>query len=104
MERVGHIWRVRPGRAAEYDRRHATIWPELEALLRSAGVRAYSIYRCEDMVFSHMEVEDFSRFVEAFNGDPVAQRWEREFSELLEYPDADPESGWPQRLSEVWSL
>jgi L-rhamnose mutarotase len=102
-ERVGHVWRVRPGRADEYDRLHASVWPELEALLRDAGVRSYHIYRWGDVVFSHMDVEDFTTLVERFGSDPIAQRWEREFSELLEYPNAD-ENGWPERARHVWSL
>ena len=35
---------------------------------------------------------------------PVAQRWEEVDGELIEYPNADPESGWPEMLVEVWSL
>lgn len=104
MERVGQVWRVRPGKAEEYDRRHATVWPELEALLREAGVESFVIYRWGDVVFGHMEVADYERLVERFNGDPVAERWETEFAELIEYPNADPDTGWPERLSEVWSL
>ena len=104
MERVGHVWRVRPGRAEDYDRRHAEIWPELDALLREAGVTSYTIYRWGEIVFSHMEVEDYDALVQRFGSDPVAQRWEEEFSELLVYPDADPDTGWPERLREVWDL
>ena len=36
--------KLRPGAAAEYERRHDEIWPELSALLREAGIRDYSIY------------------------------------------------------------
>ena len=104
MEYVGHIWRVKPGLGDEYLRRHATVWPELEELLRDAGVTRYSIYLAGEVVFSHMEVESYGRLVERFNGDPIAQRWEEEFSEVLEYPDADPETGWPLRAVEVWTL
>jgi L-rhamnose mutarotase len=104
MERVGHVWRVKPGKAAEYARLHATIWPELYAILRDAGVTRYTIYAWGDLVFSHMEVEDYARLVERFNGDPVGQRWEELFADILEYPNADPETGWPERLSEVWHL
>jgi L-rhamnose mutarotase len=42
--------------------------------------------------------------VERFNGDPVAQRWEEEVGERIEYPNADPDTGWPEMLEEVWSL
>jgi L-rhamnose mutarotase len=103
MERVGHVWRVKAGMAEEYARRHRAIWPELEQVLRDAGVTTYTIYLWGELVFSHLECDDFERLVERFNGDPVAQRWEEEFSDVIEYPSMDP-NGWPERLREVWSL
>lgn len=104
MEHVGNVWRVRPGKAEEYARRHATIWPELDALLREAGVHTYVIYAWGELLVSHMAVEDYDRLVRIFNDHPLAQRWEEEMAELIEYPNADPETGWPERLTEIWSL
>jgi L-rhamnose mutarotase len=104
VERIGHVWRVKPGRAADYLELHRTIWPELEALLRAGGVRGYTIYLHGELVFSHMEVDDYARLIEHVAGDPVATRWEEQFADILEYPDADPESGWPRRAIEVWTL
>ncbi len=104
MERVGHIWRVRPGKLEEYARRHAEIWPELDALLREAGVTRYTIYSWGEFLFSHLECDDFALLAARFNGDPVAQRWEQEMSDVLEYLEVDPETGWPARLREIWSL
>jgi L-rhamnose mutarotase len=103
-ERIGHVWRVKPGKAAEYARLHERIWPELERLLLEAGVSAYSIYAWGELLFSHLEVGDFAELVARFESDPVARRWEQQFAELVEYPNADPESGWPERLREIWSL
>ncbi len=97
------MWRVRPGRATEYLERHRTIWPELEAVLRAAGVHRYSIYLRGDTVFSHMEVDDFDALVARLKDDPIAARWEEWFSDLIEYPNAE-HSGWPERLTEVWTL
>lgn len=104
MARVGHVWRAKPGKADEYRRVHATVWPEVEELLRDAGVTTYVIYGFGDTFVSHMEVDDYDRMVERFNGDPVAQRWEESIADLIEYPDADPETGWPRVLDEIWAL
>ena len=104
MERVGHVWRIKPDRKDDYLRLHAAIWPELDDLLREAGVATYTIYLWKDTVFSHMEVDDYARLVERFNGDPIGERWEAQFADILEYPDADPATGWPERLTEVWDL
>ena len=103
-ERIGHVWRVKPGCTDEYLRRHRTIWPELEGLLRSAGVLSYTIYLAGELVFSHMEVTDYARMVEQVATDPIALRWEKQFADILEYPDADPASGWPHAAVEVWTL
>ena len=104
MERVGHLWRIKPGRRDDYLRMHATIWPELERLLREAGVTGYTIYLWNDTVFSHMDVDDYDLLVQRVTSDPIIQRWEAQFVDVLEYPNADPETGWPERLTEVWHL
>ncbi|AYY14947.1 L-rhamnose mutarotase [Actinobacteria bacterium YIM 96077] len=104
MQYIGHVYKVRPGKADEYVRRHKTVWPEIEALLRKAGVRSYSIYLWGDTVFGHIAVEDYERLVAEYNSDPIAERWEQELSDILTFPNADPETGWPEQLTEVWSL
>lgn len=101
MERVGNVWRVKPAKA---ERRHAGVWHEIEILLRDGGVRTCMIYACREPVFSHIDVEDYSRLVEGFNVDSAAARWEQEMAVLLEYPNVDGDTSWPERLREVWSL
>ena len=44
MEEIAFTMQLRPGVAAEYQRRHDEIWPELTQLLAQAGIRDYSIY------------------------------------------------------------
>lgn len=44
MEEVAFTMQLKPGVAAEYQRRHDAIWPELSTLLHEAGIRDYSIY------------------------------------------------------------
>ena len=36
-ERVGHVWRIKPGRRDDYLRMHATIWPETEGPAARGG-------------------------------------------------------------------
>jgi L-rhamnose mutarotase len=104
MQHIGHVWKIRPGQALEYERRHARVWPELEVLLRDAGVRSFHIYRWGEIVFSHMEVEDYGHLTSRFSTDRVAVLWEAAFRDLIEYPNADPVTGWPERLQHIWSL
>jgi L-rhamnose mutarotase len=44
MEEIAFTMQLKPGVAAEYQRRHDEIWPELTAALQAAGIRDYSIY------------------------------------------------------------
>lgn len=104
MERVGHVYRVKPGMAQEYARRHATTPGDLDALLREVGIRRYEMYLWGETVFTHMDVDDFQAMTERYNDAPLALAWEREMGELIEYPEADPKTGWPHRLQRVWSL
>jgi L-rhamnose mutarotase len=104
MDRIGQVWRAKAGKAEEYRKVHATVWPEVEQLLREAGVSKYVIYAWGDVFFSYMEVEDYGDMVGRFNNDPIAQRWEEELTDLIEYPEADPETGWPLVLDEIWAL
>ncbi len=48
MEQIAFKMHLNPGQAVEYKRRHDTIWPELAAALRDAGVRDYSIFLDEE--------------------------------------------------------
>lgn len=36
--------KLKPGGAAEYQRRHDALWPELARALRTAGISDYSIF------------------------------------------------------------
>ena len=94
---------VHQGREAEYAERHAPIWPELEEVLRSHGVRSYSIFLdpvTRDL-FAYAEVESEERWA-AIAGTDVCRRWWRSMRELMpSNPDDSPESG---ALREVFHL
>lgn len=104
MESIGQLYRVKPGMAEEYARRHAETPPELNALLRDAGVRRFAIYLSGENVFAHIDVDDYAAMVARYNDNPAALAWEKEMGELIEYPDTDPDNGWPTPLRLVWEL
>jgi L-rhamnose mutarotase len=43
-ERIAFRMQLNPGQAAEYEKRHDEIWPDLSTALRDAGVSDYSIW------------------------------------------------------------
>ena len=75
---------VHHGRAAEYERRHRPIWPELERVLIAHGVSTYSIFldeRTNDL-FGYVEVEDEARWASIADTD-VCRRWWRHMREIM---------------------
>ncbi len=44
MEQIAFRMQLNPGQAAEYERRHDAIWPELVSLLKETGISDYSIF------------------------------------------------------------
>ena len=103
MERVGFKMRILPGQDAEYRRRHAVVWPEMLAALTAAGARNYSIFARGSDLFAYLEVEDFSAFRASMAASRVNDRWQAEMASLID-PLTDPETGFHQRLEEVFHL
>ncbi len=103
MERVGFTMRVLPGQEAEYLRRHAAVWPEMLEALKSAGCRDYSIFIRGTDLFAYLEVDDFAAFRAAMAASPVNARWQADMAALID-PLTDPETGFHQRLDEVFHL
>ena len=103
MERVGFTMRILPGQEAEYRRRHAAVWPEMLAALKSAGCRDYTIFIRGSDLFAYLEVDDFAAFRAAMAASPVDARWQSEMVWLID-PLKDPATGFHQRLEEIFHL
>ena len=103
MERVAFAMKLRPGAADEYRRRHAAVWPEMLAALRSAGCHNYSIYQRDDDLFGYFEVDDFARFRAMMDASEVNARWQAGMAALID-PCTDPATGFHRRLIEVFRL
>lgn len=56
----GFKMKLLPGFAAEYERRHDELWPEMVAMLHDYGARSYSIFLDPetDTLFASVEVAD----------------------------------------------
>ncbi len=85
---------VHPDAHAEYERRHRPIWRELEDVLISHGVRAYSIFLDAETseLFAYAEIESEERW-NAIAETEVCQRWWRHMRDLMPAnPDHSPRS------------
>lgn len=103
MERIAFTMRVRPGRVAEYRRRHQDVWPGMLRALKNAGCSNYSIYMNGRELFAYMEVDDFERFKRRMSADVEAQRWEAHMAPIMEQ-GIQPETGFHEVLPEVFHL
>ena len=75
---------VHPGQEAEYARRHAPIWRELEDVLIDHGVRSYSIYLdpTTNDLFGYLECESEADWRAVAETD-VCRRWWRFMREIM---------------------
>ncbi len=103
MIRKSFLIQVKPGMAAEYERRHNDIWPELTALFKQQGVRTFSIslHESTGFLFGYIETEDEERYNAIGNYD-VCKRWWRYMTEVLVCENPHSEKGKEEMLREVF--
>ena len=94
---------VHPDRHAEYVCRHNPIWPELEAVLRSHGVRRYSIFLDEETsdLFACVEVESENQWNAIAQTEPC-RRWWRFMKDIM--PANRDDSPVSRELKEVFHI
>ncbi len=93
MEQHAFTMRLKPGSAAEYERRHDALWPDLGEALHAAGIRDYSIFLGPDeltlfAVLWRSEDHAMDRLPEQ----PVMKRWWAYMADLMDtHPDHSPQ-------------
>nr|WP_228555213.1 L-rhamnose mutarotase [Catenulispora pinisilvae] len=72
MQRIAQVARLRPEQREEYLALHRDVWPDVEAALRAAQIRNYSIFLHEDMLFAYYEYHgaDFAADLATIKADP----------------------------------
>jgi L-rhamnose mutarotase len=83
--------------AKTYDDAHATIPDALDAALRRAGARAWSIWRSGDSVFQCIDVDDVHELLASLAVDPDHAAWQERMAPLFTGAATGP-------LPLVWSL
>ena len=60
MIRKGFKMKLYPGKAAEYEKRHNELWPEMISMIHEYGGKNYSIFLDQetDVLYGYLEVED----------------------------------------------
>ena len=92
MTRIAFKMKLFPGYEAEYKRRHAAVWPELAALLKSVGVRDYSIFLDEEtlLLFAVLQVDDPAA-LDRLKEQDIMWKWWDHMKDIMEvHPDTSP--------------
>jgi L-rhamnose mutarotase len=103
MIRKAFVMSVNAGSESDYEQRHRPIWPELQRVLKTHGVRTYSIFLhpATRQLFAYLEVEDEARWA-AIADTPESRRWWRYMADVMPHHDDDsPEA---TDLREVFHL
>lgn len=104
MDRYAWKALLKPGMMEEYKRRHDEIWPEMKALLKTAGIRNYTIWNVGDELFGYYECEkglDYAARVQAES--PVVARWNQYMDDVMTMP-LDPDTGVQPKLERMFFL
>lgn len=94
MKRLAFKMKLRPGFAAEYEKRHNEIWPELKKLLYDSGVRDYSIYLDKEtnILFAVQKVVGDSGSQDLGQTE-IVKKWWKYMADIMETnPDNSPVS------------
>ena len=77
--------KLMPGCQAEYQRRHAAIWPELKALLKENGVSDYSIFLDEETnTLFAVQGQEGDQSSQDLGSNPIVQRWWAYMADIME--------------------
>lgn len=82
--RYAFMLRVRPGAEAAYEESHRAVWPEMLALLKSAGISEYSIFRRDQMLILTLRCRDFDETWSRIENDPINLRWQQAMAPFFE--------------------
>jgi L-rhamnose mutarotase len=97
MTRKAVFFRLKPGAAEEYQRRHAVLPEAMRTVLDKAGFLDYSIWRIDDMLFACYELIDEERARLVLESSPVYKQW-RFWMEDVVAVDDDGRKEWPMEL------
>jgi L-rhamnose mutarotase len=104
--RIATVIRLRLEHEVEYRRLHANVWPSVLATLRRVGVRNYSIFLRDGLLFSYLEYtgDDWAAAQAEIAADPDTQRWWQLTDPMQEPLTTAAEGEWWAPAEEVFHL
>lgn len=92
MQRLAFKMQLKEGQKEEYKLRHQQIWPELETLLKDAGIHEYSIFLDEEthILFAFQKLSGGGGSQD-LGGTAIVKKWWDYMADLMQVnPDNSP--------------
>jgi L-rhamnose mutarotase len=104
--RIAQAIRLRHEARQQYLRLHASVWPEVEAMISAANIRNYTIYLLDDLLFSYYEYvgDDYDQDMARIAADPATQRWWRLTDPCQERLPGTPDDRQWLEVPEIWHM
>lgn len=70
----------------EYKKRHDNIWQEVLAIIKASGIKNYSIWNVDDILFGYYEIENESadkKAMEILFGEPKFLEWRNYMEDII---------------------
>lgn len=99
-EQICHLYWLREGAEEEYERRHTSVWPALSALLDTAGIYDYSIFRRGRLLICVLRTRHgYDHARDVTGASEVQAQWTESLMHLFdEIADAEGEPLWAHRV------
>lgn len=103
VHRVAFKMKLNEGQEAEYKKRHDELWPDLERLLKTAGISDYSIFLDEstNILFGVLKAPN-QQALDNLPESPVMQKWWAYMKDVMESNEDNSPVSIP--LTEVFYL
>lgn len=106
MIRFGQTIRLRPEVEEEYKRIHVKIWPEIEYAIRESGIRNYSIFLKDGVMFAYYEYagppEELDARMQKLANAPRMEEWWA-ITKAMQIPlETRAEGEWWANMQEVF--
>ena len=104
MEKYAWKATIKEGCLEEYCRRHDEIWPELQQLLKSAGICNYTIWNVGNELFGYYECEKGVAYAARVQAESeIVDKWNVYMQDVM-VMEMDPVTGAQPLLKKVFEL
>ena len=103
MEKYAWKATIVEGKIQEYEKRHNEIWPEMIAVLKSAGIRNYTIWNTGNELFGYYECDSIEYASNVQANSEVVKKWDAYMKDIL-IMEKDPVTGAQPLLRQVFSM